>query len=65
MDGYGRGAGMAFFDKIVVVFAEHLMQLGQNAEAVRAVDLARHTLKVEPESQLDAELKRLAERVKK
>jgi hypothetical protein len=65
MDRYGRGAGMAFFDKIVVVFAEHLMQLGQNAEAVRAVEQARQTLKIEPDSQLDAELKRLAERVKK
>ena len=65
MNSYGRGAGMAFFDKIVVVFAEHLMQLGQNTEAVRAVAQARQTLKVEPDSQLDAELKRLAERVKK
>ena len=65
MDNFGRGAGMAFFDQIVVVFAEHLMQLGQNAEAVRAVERARQTLKVEPDSQLDAELKRLAERVRK
>jgi hypothetical protein len=65
MDSFGRGAGMAFFDKIVVVFAEHLMQLGQNAEAVRAVELARQMLKVEPDSQLDAELKGLAERVRK
>jgi hypothetical protein len=65
MSSYGRGAGMAFFDKIVVVFAEHLMQLGQNTEAARAVELARQTLKVEPDSQLDAELKGLAERVKK
>ena len=65
LNSYGRGAGMAFFDKIVVVFAEHLMQLGQNTEAVRAVEQARQTLKVEPDSQLDAELKRLAERVKK
>ncbi len=65
MESFGRGAGMAFFDKIVVVFAEHLMQLGQNTEAVRAVELARQALKVEPDSQLDAELKGLAERVKK
>ena len=56
---------MAFYDKIVVIFAEHLMQLGQNAEAVKAVELARQTLKVEPDSQLDTELKRLAERVRK
>ncbi|HTZ21015.1 MAG TPA: hypothetical protein VMC06_09050 [Opitutaceae bacterium] len=65
MASYGRGAGMAFFDNVVVIFAEHLMQLGQNAEAVRAVELARQTLKVEPDSQLDTELKRLADRVKK
>jgi len=65
MNSFGRGAGMAFFDKIVVVFSEHLMQLGQNTEAVRAVELARQSLKVEPGSQLDAELKGLAERVKK
>jgi hypothetical protein len=65
MDKFGRGAGMAFFDKVVVVFAEHLVQLGQNAEAGRAVAQARQTLKVEPDSQLDAELKGLAERVKR
>ena len=65
MNSYGRGAGMAFYDKIVVIFAEHLMQLGQNTEAVRAVALARQTLKVEPDSQLDTELKRLAERVRR
>ena len=65
MDKFGRGAGMAFFDKVVVVFAEHLVQLGQNAEAGRAVAQARQTLKVESGSQLDAELKGLAERVKK
>ncbi len=64
LDTLGRGAGIAFFDEVVVIFAEHLVQLEQPAEAVRAVERARRTLKVEPNSQLDQESARLLTRLK-
>ncbi len=59
VDTYGRGAGVAFFDEVVVPFAGHLLQLKQRAEAVKAVERARRTLKVEPNTQLEAEFTRL------
>ncbi|MSU22756.1 MAG: hypothetical protein EXS32_02920 [Opitutus sp.] len=64
VDTYGRGAGIGFFDQIVTVFAEHLLRLQQPVEARRALDRARHTLKVEQHSQLDQEFDRLAKEVK-
>ena len=64
VDTYGRGAGIGFFDEIVVGFTEHLMQLSQKPEALKAIERARRTLKVEPNSQLAAELQRLADAVK-
>ena len=64
VDTYGRGAGIAFFDEVVTPFAEHLVQLQQPAEAVRAVERARRTLRVEPNSQLESEFAALAKKVK-
>jgi hypothetical protein len=64
VDRYGRGAGIEFFDRIVVVFAEHLLQIGDRPGAVRAVDYARAALRVEPGRQLDHELANLANRLK-
>ena len=64
LDQFGRGAGIGFFDEVVTGFALHLAGLKQNAEAVKAVDRARRTLKIEPNSQLAMELDRLAARVK-
>jgi hypothetical protein len=64
VDSYGRGAGIGFFDEVVVGFAEHLVQLNQKPEAMRAVERARHALKVEPNSQLAAEFARLTDAVK-
>ncbi|MBL8765405.1 MAG: hypothetical protein JNM07_14190 [Phycisphaerae bacterium] len=60
MDNYGRGAGIGFFDEVVVGFVEHLLGLKQKAEARRALDRARIALKVEPGSQLAGEFERLA-----
>jgi len=60
LDTYGRGAGIGFFDEVVVGFTEHLMQLGRKAEAAKAVDRARQNLRVEPGSQLARELEQLA-----
>jgi hypothetical protein len=64
LDTQGRGAGISFFDEVVVTFAEHMLQLQQPAEAVRAVERALRTLKVEPNSQLDQESARLLVRLK-
>lgn len=60
VDNYGRGAGIGFFDQVVTGFVEHLLGLGQKAEARRALDRARTALQVEPGSQLAAEFERLA-----
>lgn len=60
VDTYGRGAGMGFFDQVVGPFVEHLLGLKQKAEAAKAIERARRTLKVEPNSQLARELERLA-----
>ncbi|HWA10222.1 MAG TPA: hypothetical protein VG838_12285 [Opitutaceae bacterium] len=65
VDNFGHGGGMEFFDKVVVVFAEHLLQLGDRAGALRAVDYARAALNVEPGRQLDQELTALSARLKK
>ncbi len=64
VDQYGRGAGVSFFDQVVVTFAEHLMQLRQPGEATKAVERARRTLKVDPNSQLEADLGRLVKLIK-
>jgi hypothetical protein len=63
VDTYGHDGGIEFFDQVVVGFAEHLVQLKQKMEALRAIDRARHTLRVEPNSQLEHELARLAKAV--
>ncbi len=65
VDKYGRDGGMEFFDKIVVVFAEHLVQLGDKAGAMRAIDYARGALTIEPGRQLDVEMNNLVTRLKK
>ncbi len=64
LDTYGRGAGIGFFDEVVTGFVEHLVQLNQRAEAMKAVERARRTLKVEPNSQLDTESAALMKRVR-
>jgi hypothetical protein len=61
---YGRGAGIVFFDQVVVVFAEHLWQIQQPAEAAKAVALARATLKVDGNAQLARDFEKLSELIK-
>lgn len=60
VDSLGRGAGIAFFDEIVLGFVEHLVKTGHMPEARRALDRARGALKIDPESQLDQEMAKLA-----
>ena len=50
-----------FFDQIVLVFVEHLMQLRQTEEAMKAVEFARTALQVEPDSQLARDFVRLSQ----
>lgn len=64
VDTYGRGAGMSFYDAVVVGFVEHLLAEGQRAEAQRAVERARRALKVEDRSQLAEEMAALAKRAR-
>ncbi len=59
LDTFGPGAGMTFFDQVVVVFAEHLVQLQRKPDALRAIERAQRVLGVEAGSQLEAELGRL------
>lgn len=64
LQSYGPGGGMDFFDQIVHPFVEYLLQHDRAAEARQAVGQARQTLHVEPDSQLDGELKQLAGQVR-
>lgn len=63
LTSFGRDAGIDFFDKIVTVFAEHLVQINERAEAIKAVERARQTLKVEAGKQLDQEFDALLSRL--
>ena len=60
LDSYGRNAGIMFFDQVVVVFVQHLAQLGHPPEAMAALDRARTAMKVQPGGQLDQEFAVLA-----
>lgn len=65
LNSFGRGAGVGFFDRVVNPFVEHLLQNDRPREATQAVEQARRTLRVEPNSQLERELNALAERAQK
>jgi hypothetical protein len=64
VDRYGSGAGMGFFDAIVTPFVEHLVELNQKPEALRAIERAKHALRVEAGSQLNAEIEKLQQEVR-
>ena len=59
VDTMGRGAGIDFYDQIVNVFVQHLVQLGRTTEARQAADRARAMLYVPSGSQLDGEFDKL------
>ncbi|HEY1110051.1 MAG TPA: hypothetical protein VGE76_15480, partial [Opitutaceae bacterium] len=64
VDSYGRGAGMSFYDGVIVGFVEHLLAEGQKAEAQRAIERAKRVLKIEDRSQLAEEMAALAKKAK-
>ena len=63
VDQYGAGAGTGFFDRIVVVFVEHLVLEGKKDEAKQALDHARQVMDVKEGTQLEADVNRLASRI--
>jgi tetratricopeptide (TPR) repeat protein len=64
LDTQGQGQSIDFFDKVVGPFVVYLAGQGQVPAALQALDRARRTLRVEPGSQIDAELAELTTRVK-
>lgn len=64
VDTQGRGAGIDFFDTLVVPFVSHLAAEGQVPAALQAVDRVRRTLRVEPGSQLEGELTQMSTRLR-
>ncbi len=64
LDTSGRGAGIGFYDNLVVPFVVHLAAQGQIPAALQAVERAKRTLRVEPGSQLEGELAALTARLK-
>lgn len=64
VDTMGRGAGIDFYDRIVSLFVQHLVQLGRPAEARQAAERARAKLFVPPGSQLEGEFNKLFKELK-
>ncbi|HKB57865.1 MAG TPA: hypothetical protein VKC51_09765 [Lacunisphaera sp.] len=64
LDASGHGAGLDFYDKVVVPFIKHLADSGQIPAALTCLDRAWRTLRVEPGRQLDLEMADLAGRLK-
>ena len=64
LDASGHGAGIDFYDRVVVLFIKHLADAGQVPAALTCLDRARRTLRVEPGKQLDLEMAGLAAKLK-
>jgi len=60
LENYGSGAGIDFFDKVVLPFVEHRRRAGDIPGALNALERARRTLRVQKGSQIEAELERFA-----
>lgn len=65
LDTYGSGAGIDFFDKVVLPFVASLRQRGEIPSALNALDRARRTLRVPKGSQVEGEIERLAAELRK
>jgi hypothetical protein len=60
---YGRGAGMEFFSRIVAPFVAHLQDARRPEDAKSAALAAQRELHIDPNSQLDKEMKALIDRL--
>lgn len=65
LEQYGSGAGIDFFDKIVSPFVTELRRRGEVGAARDALERARRTLRVKKGEQLDLELTKLAESLRR
>ena len=59
VDTLGRGAGIEFYDRIVMLFVQHLVDIDRPAEARQAAERARAALYVPSGSQLEGEFRKL------
>ena len=64
LDASGQGAGIDFYDKVVLPFVRHLAASGQVPAALTCLDRARRTLRIEPGRQLDQEMAGMAAQLK-
>ena len=64
VDTLGRGAGIEFFDRVVTLFVDYLLEHDQAPEARRAAERARAMLYVLPGSQLEGEFNKLFKKLK-
>jgi len=62
---YGQGAGTDFFDKVVRPFVEHLKDRGEVPAALQMITRARQSLRVQPGSMLDNELRGLEQKLRR
>jgi hypothetical protein len=60
---FAPDSGAAFFEQIVMGFAEHLAQLGMKPDARGAVERAREAMGVQPDTQVATEFDRLLSRL--
>jgi hypothetical protein len=65
LDTYGSGAGIDFFDQIVLPFVTHLRARGEIKHALNALDRARRTLRMQKGSQVEGEIERLSADLRK
>jgi hypothetical protein len=63
LNTYGKGAGMAFFSRVVQPFAEHI-KTDYPKDAYNAARAAQSALHIDPNSQLDTEMQGLLTRLK-
>jgi hypothetical protein len=64
LDRMGPDAGIAFFDEIVAPLIDHLKKKNKIADAERALERARRTLRVETGGQLEQEFAAASKRLK-
>lgn len=65
LDQYGAGASIDFYDKLVVPFVDELRRRGEIPAARDALERARRTLRVEKGKQLEQEMNKLAETLRR
>ena len=61
---YGKDGGIDFYDRVTEPFVIGLLQQGKRGEAVQMLAQTRVALTPEPDSQMDREMKELADKLK-